>query len=140
SPAEKEIFEQIDTAYDYYMDAAKQLEKESNPVSTPDSSLSRLSNVEKESAKLLGLGFELASAHRKSLDQLSSQSQRSLLLLRRLIFGALFVLLVLGGWLAVVVYRDMITPLRLKLIESHEIIERQEKLASLGVLAAGVAH
>ena len=31
-------------------------------------------------------------------------------------------------------------PLRLKLVESRAIIERQEKLASLGVLAAGVAH
>ena len=42
--------------------------------------------------------------------------------------------------LAVVVYREMIMPLRMKLVESHAIIQRQEKLASLGVLAAGVAH
>jgi signal transduction histidine kinase len=39
-----------------------------------------------------------------------------------------------------VVYRDMIAPLHRQLVESHAIIERQEKLASLGVLAAGVAH
>src|SRR6185312_13359920 len=37
-------------------------------------------------------------------------------------------------------YREMINPLRMKLVESRAIIERQEKLASLGVLAAGVAH
>jgi signal transduction histidine kinase len=50
------------------------------------------------------------------------------------------VLLVLLVSLAVLVYREMIMPLRRKLVESHAIIQRQEKLASLGVLAAGVAH
>jgi signal transduction histidine kinase len=34
----------------------------------------------------------------------------------------------------------MIAPLRVKLIESQALVERHEKLASLGVLAAGVAH
>ena len=34
----------------------------------------------------------------------------------------------------------MITPLRSNLTESRAIIERQEKLASLGVFAAGIAH
>jgi signal transduction histidine kinase len=52
----------------------------------------------------------------------------------------LFALLILGAWLAAIVYREMITPLKVKLVESRAIIERQEKLASLGLLAAGVAH
>ena len=34
----------------------------------------------------------------------------------------------------------MITPLNVRLIESQALLEHQEKLASLGVLAAGVAH
>ncbi len=34
----------------------------------------------------------------------------------------------------------MIAPLRRGLTQSHKVIERQEKLASLGVLASGVAH
>jgi signal transduction histidine kinase len=34
----------------------------------------------------------------------------------------------------------MIAPLRLKLVESRSLVERHEKLASLGMLAAGVAH
>ena len=38
------------------------------------------------------------------------------------------------------VYRELIAPLRLKLVESQALVERQEKLASLGLLAAGVAH
>ena len=38
------------------------------------------------------------------------------------------------------VYRDMIKPLQVQLVESRQLVERQEKLASLGMLAAGVAH
>jgi signal transduction histidine kinase len=49
-------------------------------------------------------------------------------------------LFVFGVVLAVVVYRDMIAPLRVKLVQSQALMERQEKLASLGMLAAGVAH
>jgi signal transduction histidine kinase len=37
-------------------------------------------------------------------------------------------------------YRVKIAPLRAQLVKSRAIIERQEKLASLGTLAAGVAH
>jgi two-component system sensor histidine kinase HydH len=39
-----------------------------------------------------------------------------------------------------VAYRDLIVPLRVKLVESQSLVERHEKLASLGMLAAGVAH
>src|SRR5438552_15688252 len=38
------------------------------------------------------------------------------------------------------IYRVKIAPLRAQLFESRAIIERQEKLASLGTPAAGVAH
>jgi signal transduction histidine kinase len=34
----------------------------------------------------------------------------------------------------------MIAPLRVKLVESQMLLERREKLASLGMLAAGIAH
>jgi signal transduction histidine kinase len=42
--------------------------------------------------------------------------------------------------LALLVYRGMIAPLRAQLSESQALIARQEKLASLGALGAGVAH
>jgi Signal transduction histidine kinase regulating C4-dicarboxylate transport system len=40
----------------------------------------------------------------------------------------------------VVIYRELIAPLQVRLIESQALAERHEKLASLGMLAAGVAH
>jgi signal transduction histidine kinase len=53
---------------------------------------------------------------------------------------SLGLLFIFGLALAWVVYRDMIAPLRVKLVESQALMERQEKLVSLGMLAAGVAH
>ena len=41
------------------------------------------------------------------------------------------------GW---VIYRDTIAPLRTKLVRSQTLLERQQKLATLGTLAAGIAH
>jgi signal transduction histidine kinase len=40
----------------------------------------------------------------------------------------------------VVVYRRVVSPLRRRLVESDTIIERQQKMAHFGELAAGVAH
>ena len=60
--------------------------------------------------------------------------------LRWSVLGSLALLFVFGLGMAGVVYRDMIAPLRVKLVESQSLVERHEKLASLGLLAAGVAH
>jgi len=48
--------------------------------------------------------------------------------------------LILGFTATRLIYSAQIAPLRAQLVESREIIDRQEKLASLGTLAAGVAH
>ena len=98
------------------------------------------STIENASQKLVSLGYDLASAHRAAAAQLVAAAQKSLALLQEIIFGALALLMMIGAWAIALVYREMIAPLQLKLVESRATIERQEKLASLGVLAAGVAH
>ena len=60
--------------------------------------------------------------------------------LRLLVLVSLGLLCLFTAALAFLIYRDMIVPLRVRLVESESLRERQEKLASLGVLAAGVAH
>jgi signal transduction histidine kinase len=68
------------------------------------------------------------------------KADASLTRLQRFLFVALLGLLVSGATIIVLAYRRMITPLRTRLTESRAIIERQEKLASLGVFATGIAH
>ena len=63
-----------------------------------------------------------------------------LIRLQRFLFVSVLGLLVSALVLVVLAYRRMIAPLRTILTESRAIIERQEKLASLGVFATGIAH
>jgi signal transduction histidine kinase len=74
------------------------------------------------------------------MDQLQSENIQSLSVLRYALLGSLSLLLLAGMALSYVVYRDMIKPLQVQLVESRQLVERSEKLASLGMLAAGVAH
>ena len=137
---EGKILDQINAVYDDYFAAATNLLQQVVDRTSDDRPLAAFRKIEDASSSLLGLGYQLVNAHHESLTRFLADSQRSLAILRELIFGALFLLLVLVASFAVVVYREMIMPLRMKLVESHAIIQRQEKLASLGVLAAGVAH
>ncbi len=141
TPEERKFLDQINAAYDGYFAAATNLlvAVEGQP-SAGASSLANFQNVENESRRLAKLVYHLAGAHRESLNHFVAESQASLAFLLRLIFGALFFLLVFGAWLGVVVYRELILPLRRRLVETGAVIERQEKLASLGLLGAGVAH
>lgn len=69
-----------------------------------------------------------------------AKANASLAQLQRFLFVALLCLLASGGTIILLAYRRMIAPLRTTLTESRAIIERQEKLASLGVFATGIAH
>jgi len=139
--SERAVFDKINAAYDDYFNAATNLLATVSRGATVEvSSLVRYEKVERASNRLLELVYQLAGAHRESLNEFLSGSRDSLISFRRLLFGALGLLLSLCVVTALMVYRDLIHPLRVKLVESHAIIERQEKLASLGTLAAGVAH
>jgi signal transduction histidine kinase len=138
---ERAILDSINAAYDdYHAAAINLLEKIDGQPPANTAALTSFEKVEVESQKLMDLGYLLVGAHRESLTRLLADSHSSLTFVRNLILIALGVLLFLGAWVATIVYREMIRPLQLKLVESHAVIERQEKLAALGLLAAGVAH
>lgn len=60
--------------------------------------------------------------------------------LQRFLFISFLGMLASGATIIFLAYRRMIAPLQTRLAQSHATIERQEKLASLGVFAAGIAH
>ena len=129
---EKAVLSEIAAAYDGYLSTA-------GGIAAGATSIDEV-KAETDKERLISLGLKLADAHREALDRFVASTQQSLALLQAVIFTALLALVLLAGWAAALVYREMIAPLRLKLIESQALIERHEKLASLGVLAAGVAH
>lgn len=82
----------------------------------------------------------LAAADRADAEQFVTDTNAALTRVQRFLFLSLLGLLISGTVVLVWVYRRMIAPLRTDLTESRGIIERQEKLASLGVFATGIAH
>ena len=137
---EKAIFEEIYSAYNRYMAQSTAL-ADANPIEEPkEVMVDRFAQIQHASDQLLTLTNKLANVRREALDQAIRKSEKSVVVLQQVIFGSLLAFIVLTAWGAHVIYRDTIAPLKLKLVETREIAERQEKLASLGVLAAGVAH
>jgi len=85
-------------------------------------------------------GRALGKAHYESRGLIVSQASRTIeevWVLQLVSLGCLFAFAVT---LAVMAYRHMILPLRAKVVAGQALLERQEKLVSLGMLAAGVAH
>ncbi len=140
SQQERPFLNQISTAFQDYMAAATAI---NNKIYGTGQSITRVvefTDLERQSKRILDLGFELSKAHQNSLDLLQSENIESLDVLRFLVMGCLGLLLLACLCLAFLVYRDTIKPLQIQLVESRQLMERQEKLASLGMLAAGVAH
>jgi signal transduction histidine kinase len=140
TPKEQAVLNEIDAAYDAYL---AETHRSSTSVAAPEATAPAMQQfrvVESASQRLFLLGSKLAEAHRFALERLLASSQESLAVLQQVIVGSVLGLIAAVGWGASLVYRETIAPLRSKLIESEQLIERQEKLASLGVLASGVAH
>lgn len=137
---EKQILDLINTNYDFYLSAARDIESKLRSHGQLTMPLSEFADFEKQSQRILDLGFALASAHQQSMNSFLTDSNRSLNYLQVLLMSSLALLLLAGAGLAAVVFRELIAPLRVKLVENQAVMERQEKLASLGMLAAGVAH
>lgn len=140
SVEEKAAMDQIDHAYDDYMRVANELLVRLQAIGEASATMDEYTNLRKESQRLSELGQRLSRAHLASREQLISKVGLAMAGLRNLVWVSLVLLLLLSLALGLVVYRDMILPLRVRLVESESLRERQEKLASLGVLAAGVAH
>ena len=136
---EREILQEIETAYADYLRTANELQakiqSQSNAVSLAD-----YTPLRRASQHLFDMGETLSKAHYASRKELLDHARQVLTQLRWSTFVSLGLLFAFGVALAAVVYRDMIGPLRVKLVESQSLAERNEKLASLGMLAAGVAH
>ncbi len=140
SPKERPFLSRINDAYKDYLAAAAKIHKNIYGARVPMIRVEEFTELEKQSKRILNLGLQLSEAHQQSIDLLQTRNIKSLNVLAFELFGSLTLLLAAVIGLAFVVYRDMIAPLQVQLVESRLLVERQEKLASLGMLAAGVAH
>jgi signal transduction histidine kinase len=141
-PHERQFFEQLGNSYSQYvLQSSNLLEAgvswfRSKAGDFPAS----YKKVQDQSQGLLDLCDSFIADQRGSFTDFLAESNRTLTSFQRLLRLSLILVLTLAAALVALVYRGMIAPLRLQLNESQAVIVRQEKLASLGVLAAGVTH
>jgi signal transduction histidine kinase len=141
NPSETEILQQMDRSFGDYLKAIRGFHDKIVSSGRQDNAyLSDVTPVREKAQVVFSLSRSLAQAHSQSRDELLAHARHTLFELRMSILVSLGLLLIFGGALAVEIYRDLIAPLRVKLVESQALAERREKLASLGLLAAGVAH
>lgn len=91
-------------------------------------------------AEVLALCDELKQKTDLETQGRPSAQSAALASLQRVWFLSLMLMAVAGAVVVAVFYRRLMAPLRVQLSESRTHLERHEKLASLGVLAAGIAH
>jgi signal transduction histidine kinase len=107
---------------------------------TPSSPTPALERVEENAAPIMDLCSKLKESERAEQRQFMNDSQRALAWVQQLLVVVLVALVIMVGTGIVAIYRGVIGPLRVELIKSRSLAIQHEKLASLGTLAAGIAH
>jgi signal transduction histidine kinase len=141
TPPERTILQELNANYTDYLQLAGQVQKKIQAAGPAASLQSELVDPLTQTRRhLFDEGQDLSKAHLELKKQLLVEAHQMLVHLRVTILVALALLFLAGIVLAIFVFRDMIQPLRSKLVETQAMVEQREKLASLGLLAAGVAH
>ncbi|HEU0039075.1 MAG TPA: ATP-binding protein, partial [Verrucomicrobiae bacterium] len=137
---ERQVFKEINRAYDEYLSAAHAVHTNAQPALVGSTQLAQLDAFNAQAQRMRDLVRRLADGHRTAQAGFLANATASLNNLRKILVLSIVLLLALVTALGWVIYRDMIAPLRTKLVHSQNLLERQEKLATLGTLAAGIAH
>jgi signal transduction histidine kinase len=137
TPEQRALMSQIEIAFEAYMIQSAKLMDEGATPSSPTPALER---VEENAAPIMDLCSKLKESERAEQRQFMNDSQRALAWVQQLLVVVLVALVIMVGTGIVAIYRGVIGPLRVELIKSRSLAIQHEKLASLGTLAAGIAH
>ncbi len=139
--SERDAFLKLEAAYgDFLARVEPRVQTNSSLPLAPEGFAAAYAQVRQDYRPVLRACEDVVAAEHDGFSVFLDASDRALLSLQRLFMLSLLLLVVLAVALAWLVYRGMIAPLRAQLSESQALIARQEKLASLGALGAGVAH
>ena len=133
------LLAEIDTAYEAYLLEARKAARGGAQTEDTGAALATLDKVREQSRRLLALAGQ-ARAQGQAIQIFLSGSKSWFPWLQQVLTGASLILVAIALWLTLIVYRRVVSPLQQRLVESDTIIERQQKMAHFGELAAGVAH
>jgi signal transduction histidine kinase len=140
TPAEQDLAQRSQKAFELYLaETASLLEKGVRPI-RKDTAASVYQQIVERSEGLLWLCQQLVECQDAALAQHFASSGTTLGALRQLMQVSTLLLVLTMAGIVYAAYRTVVAPLRMKLNQSEQTVARQAKLASLGTLAAGVAH
>jgi signal transduction histidine kinase len=140
TPPQREMMRQIGAAFEVYQSQSARLMGERLPDGTASALTPILERVEDNAAPVLDLCGKLKESERTEQARFINDSRHALVWLQELLAVQMSLLVIMLGTGIVAVYRGVIGPLRIELGASRARAMQNEKLASLGTLAAGVAH
>jgi signal transduction histidine kinase len=139
--SEQDAFNRLESAYgDLLAQVEARVQNSRSLPAGPEGFAAAYAEVRQDYRPVAKACDNLERAESGGFNSFLRESDHALRSLQRLFMLSLLLLVALAAALALLVYRGMLAPLRAQLSESQALIARQEKLASLGALAAGVAH
>jgi len=133
-----QIIQQIEAELHMYLQQTMPLKD--GAARDEEAILDIVKHIENSYSRLLALGLDWAHLHQSTVEKEIQQSEDALSTFTLLIYITLFTLIIVLLWLSHTVFKELIKPLQSTVIEHRKKLEKQEKIASLGLLAAGVAH
>ena len=137
---EGELMDQIAAAFELYVTQTTNWMDARTRAGTAAPTATARERMNTNAIPLLELCGKLKAVEHDAQARFLEESRRALVWLQELLAVQMGLLAILVGTASVAIYRGVIGPLRVELGESRFLAARNEKLASLGTLAAGVAH
>jgi signal transduction histidine kinase len=137
---ERDLAREVEVIFKGYLTNAAALLERSVRAVRRDSAAEVSEQIREISTPLQSLCERLVKAQKASLNTFLDQANHALSGLWQSSLVTLLLLLAFAAGISLLACRATVTPLRHQLTETQSVLQRQEKLASLGTLAAGVAH
>lgn len=140
-PSERNAFARLEATYGQFMEQVDPVQRRNGSAPRDrEHFAAAYERLRSDYQPVLDACADLAESEHGAFNELFRKSDRDVLWLQGRFQFSLLLLAALAAALALLVYRGIIAPLRVRLTESQALAARHEKMAALAALGAGVAH
>jgi signal transduction histidine kinase len=137
---ERTLLDELEKAFQHYLEETSPLLERGVRSIRKDTAAQLNRTLAEKAQPVLALAEKLVAAQEAAFNGFFASSHAALGSLQKVLQLSLVLLVLVVFAFGALLYRSVVAPLRLQLSQTQAAIEKQERLVSLGVLAAGVAH